>query len=237
MTSDLRTIYILAGGHSRRMGTDKAMLPFGGQTLLEYQIDRCRPFFREVVVLSGQRNYPVPVRHIHDIHPDGGPVSGIHSALRDASEGPSEMDSAAIMAVDLPMVSAGVLRMMASTGIPDDADALVADAAPVPGAASRTGKGNSGPDPVHYDNAPNDTAPMDHATLQQMNWMTRQPLLGIYSLSVNPELESYFQSGDGSVMGLLDRLRVKVFPVQPAEIRNINTHEEYEEIRAGISPE
>ena len=255
MMSHQRTIYILSGGHSRRMGTDKALLSFGEQSLLEYQIERCQPFFYEVLLLSGQRNYPVPVRHVHDVRPDAGPLCGLLSALRDAidmgepgrgggstadvpenlpveSRNPSEEPSVAIMAVDLPMVSTGVLRMMATTVMPEGVDAFIADAAPVPGSSAQTAGGRAGSDPSHHD-----TAPMNPDILQQLNWMTRQPLLGIYRCSVIPELEEYLNRGDGSVMGFLDRVRVKAFPVKPDEIRNINTREEYEEIHNRISTE
>ncbi len=40
---------IFAGGKSSRMGRDKALLPFGGQTsLARYQYERLRPFFSSV---------------------------------------------------------------------------------------------------------------------------------------------------------------------------------------------
>ena len=41
------TAILLAGGKSRRMGCDKAMLPFEGGTLLEWQIRKLRQLHLE----------------------------------------------------------------------------------------------------------------------------------------------------------------------------------------------
>ena len=38
-------LVLLCGGLSTRMGTNKAFLPFGKYTLIEYQVQRFRPYF------------------------------------------------------------------------------------------------------------------------------------------------------------------------------------------------
>ena len=41
-------LVILCGGSSTRMGTDKALLPFGNACLIEYLVRRFRPFFPKI---------------------------------------------------------------------------------------------------------------------------------------------------------------------------------------------
>ena len=52
-----RAAVVLCGGHSRRMGRDKAWLPFGEVTLLEHVAERVAPLVDELVVVAraGQR--------------------------------------------------------------------------------------------------------------------------------------------------------------------------------------
>ena len=46
--------FVGAGGHSRRMGRDKALLRWGGGTLLDHAITRLRAVCLEVRILSGR---------------------------------------------------------------------------------------------------------------------------------------------------------------------------------------
>ena len=41
-------LVLLCGGLSTRMGTNKAFLPFGEYTLIEYQVRRFRPNFEKI---------------------------------------------------------------------------------------------------------------------------------------------------------------------------------------------
>ena len=41
-------LVLLCGGLSTRMGTNKAFLPFGKYTLIEYQVQRFRPYFEKI---------------------------------------------------------------------------------------------------------------------------------------------------------------------------------------------
>jgi molybdenum cofactor guanylyltransferase len=75
--------FVLAGGKSTRMGTDKAALELEGQTLLEHALAILRQVAAEVAVLGGRQlygSYGVPV--IEDIYPGCGPLGGIHAALK-----------------------------------------------------------------------------------------------------------------------------------------------------------
>lgn len=88
---------ILAGGASRRMGRDKATLPYRGATLLQYQIDRYRPLGSVAVSVARPGAYPfTDALELVDRYPDAGPLNGI---LAGFSTGAPEL---LLTAVDLP---------------------------------------------------------------------------------------------------------------------------------------
>lgn len=78
---------ILAGGENRRMeGKMKALLPFGGQLLIERQIEQMQKVCDEIIVVTNQPSLFLPVldkkiRIITDYFPSKGPLSGMHAAL------------------------------------------------------------------------------------------------------------------------------------------------------------
>lgn len=126
MTSDLtqRTVQklsaaILAGGASRRMGTDKALLTLAGRTLLERAIAGVEEVAAETFVVGDRTTYHrfgVPV--VADGFPDAGPLGGIATALRSAAH-----DDVLIVACDMPFLSRPLLRAMAD--LPREYDVLV----------------------------------------------------------------------------------------------------------------
>ena len=110
---------ILAGGASRRMGTDKALLSLAGRTLLERAIARVASVADDVQIV-GERNayhrFGVPV--VPDAFPGAGTLGGIATALRHARH-----DAVLVVACDMPFLSVRLLTAMAEQ--PSDADALV----------------------------------------------------------------------------------------------------------------
>lgn len=74
---------VLAGGKSTRMGTNKALLPLGQQSLLDTIVAVLRPLFAEIIVVSNtpELYQGLNVRLARDIVPDRGPLSGIHAGL------------------------------------------------------------------------------------------------------------------------------------------------------------
>lgn len=81
MTLDATAI-ILAGGESRRMGRDKADLPWGNASILNYMADMLQKVCREVIVVSNiARAMESSVKVVADIIPHCGPLSGIHAGL------------------------------------------------------------------------------------------------------------------------------------------------------------
>ena len=69
---------VLAGGQSSRMGQDKALLPFKGETLLHHQVQLLRHVCSRVVV-SGEY---VGFDCVKDSETKCGPISGIYSVAK-----------------------------------------------------------------------------------------------------------------------------------------------------------
>ena len=95
--------YVLAGGKSSRMGSDKALLNMEGQTAIERQCEILETFCVQGVFIAGARSselskFSWPV--IQDSMLDQGPLIGIISALQHAENG-----IAVILAVDLLAIS------------------------------------------------------------------------------------------------------------------------------------
>lgn len=72
---------ILAGGQSSRMGLDKTLLEFEGQTLLQRAIDRMRSVFPEVVVSVRAHREDIDVAQVVDEACASGPLSGMCAGL------------------------------------------------------------------------------------------------------------------------------------------------------------
>jgi molybdopterin-guanine dinucleotide biosynthesis protein A len=110
---------VLAGGASRRMGTDKALMTLAGQTLLERALRGVANVADDVVVVGDRtpyHRYGVPV--VADEFPGAGPLGGIATALRCARH-----EYVLVVACDMPFLSAPLLQAMAD--LPRDYDALV----------------------------------------------------------------------------------------------------------------
>ncbi|MFA9477005.1 molybdenum cofactor guanylyltransferase [Phycisphaerales bacterium AB-hyl4] len=81
--------YVLAGGQSRRFGSDKARALLDGEPLVVRLTRQLKPMSRSVTVIAGQADAyaDLGLRTIADVHPGCGPMAGLHAALRDVGEG------------------------------------------------------------------------------------------------------------------------------------------------------
>jgi molybdopterin-guanine dinucleotide biosynthesis protein A len=101
--------FVVAGGQSRRMGSDKALLRWGGGTLLDHAITRLRAVCREVRILSGRepryadRGLPVDIDRVSD----GGPLAGLATALSVAAP-----RAVLLLGVDMPFVTVALLARL-----------------------------------------------------------------------------------------------------------------------------
>lgn len=93
------TAIVLAGGQSRRMGRDKALLPVAGRPMIERIVEMLRPFFEEILVSSAEpdRYSFLGERIVVDSEPGQGPLRGVASALACSSH-----DTNLVVACDVP---------------------------------------------------------------------------------------------------------------------------------------
>ncbi|SDB44519.1 molybdopterin-guanine dinucleotide biosynthesis protein A [Pseudobutyrivibrio sp. YE44] len=98
-----RTLVILCGGDSSRMGTKKALLPFEDKTMVEYIYDKFSPFFDKIYLSVNERgdlaHLGLNAQEIPDISRNAGPYGAILSCLTMVSG-----DRAFFMTVDTPFL-------------------------------------------------------------------------------------------------------------------------------------
>jgi len=99
--------FVLAGGRSSRMGSDKAFLHFEGRTLLARALDLLRALTPEVRIVGPAAKFAPYGLVIEDVYPGRGPLAGIHAALCAST---TELNL--ILAVDLPLATAALLRFI-----------------------------------------------------------------------------------------------------------------------------
>jgi molybdenum cofactor cytidylyltransferase len=94
---------ILAAGDSRRMGTPKALLPWGGTTLLEHAIQQARAAqVSDIVVVLGPATQHLELTDVTiRLNPD--PETGRSASIRLGSQDiPDDVDAILIQSVDQP---------------------------------------------------------------------------------------------------------------------------------------
>jgi len=104
-------LLVLAGGMSRRIGRDKALLELNGQPLIEIVIEHLRPLFDRVIISSaGGESFPdIDACEVADIYPGCGSLGGLHAGLKEAAPNP-----VFAVACDMPFVNPGLVRMLVS---------------------------------------------------------------------------------------------------------------------------
>jgi molybdopterin-guanine dinucleotide biosynthesis protein A len=112
---------VLAGGAGRRIGGDKAIVELEGRALILYPLEALHEVCEDVVVVAKRDTMLPPLAGVADlwIEPDEPrhPLAGVGHALRLAMG-----RSVLVVAVDLPLVDAATLRLLAET---DPGDAAV----------------------------------------------------------------------------------------------------------------
>ena len=102
---------ILAGGQSRRMGFNKALLDVGGRPLISILIDRIRPLTNQILISSNDcssyqfLNFPV----VPDHYRGHGPLAGLHAGMLW-----NVCSLYVVLACDLPNLHASLLRNLLS---------------------------------------------------------------------------------------------------------------------------
>lgn len=102
------TGFVIAGGKSSRMGTEKALLCVQGKSLIDRAIAQARVISEDILIVGPKEIFSAYGRIVTDIYKDCGPLGGIHAAL-----GRSQTDLNLMIAVDTPFVSRDFLQYLA----------------------------------------------------------------------------------------------------------------------------
>ncbi|MGD1078856.1 MAG: molybdenum cofactor guanylyltransferase [Candidatus Sulfotelmatobacter sp.] len=106
ISADL-TAFVLAGGKSTRMGTDKAFVTLDGRTLLARALELARSVTPNVRIVGDPAKFAPFAPVVEDVFRGCGPLGGIHAALR-----ASQTNLNLILAVDVPFVSPALLQYL-----------------------------------------------------------------------------------------------------------------------------
>ncbi|MEE8370008.1 MAG: molybdenum cofactor guanylyltransferase [Dehalococcoidia bacterium] len=113
---------VLAGGSSRRLGQDKALLQFGDAPLLKIVVDRTTQVCDHVVVAVDRperyQELRLSAKLVADAAPGLGPISGLQTGLQAC-----DAEHILVVACDLPFLNVELLRFMAD--LPRSYQALV----------------------------------------------------------------------------------------------------------------
>lgn len=111
---------VLAGGESRRFGTNKAFAPLHGVPLVEHALEVMRKIFSEVLIITDTPDlysqFGVPV--FQDFEPHQGPLGGIFTAFQKTRN-----DKVFVVGCDMPLLEQDAIRQILEAG--RDADAAV----------------------------------------------------------------------------------------------------------------
>ena len=107
--------FILAGGASSRMGTDKSQLRLERQTFTE-RIAETLLKITDSVTIVGRDSDESSLPSVADVYPKWGALGGVHAALTACSR-----EWAIVVACDLPFVTAELFEYLAALRMDQDA--------------------------------------------------------------------------------------------------------------------
>lgn len=184
---------ILAGGESRRMGSDKSLLPIQGARFIDHVYARLADLFDEVIIVTNAPDLysDIPCRKVSDIYRGQGALAGIHAGLMHARQ-----KQIFVVACDMPFVTQDVVREICAAAEQGDLVLPIS---------------SSGHEPLH----------------------------ALYAKTCLPAMEQVLATGKKRIISFFDQVRVVEFPserlqqLDPQEqsFRNINTPEEYFQLR------
>jgi len=111
--------WVLAGGASSRMGTDKALLNVEGRALVEIAANAVREAAGSATIVGRPEAFrDLGVAAIPDLREGAGPLGGIEAVLKS-----SDAEWNLVVACDMPRLRTEVLRSILERGLEDE-DAL-----------------------------------------------------------------------------------------------------------------
>jgi molybdenum cofactor guanylyltransferase len=104
---------VLCGGKSSRMGTSKALLPFGPETMLQRVVRLLSEVVAPIVVVAASDQelpgLPADVIVTRDEQQGRGPLEGLRAGLKAL---PAGVDAAYVTSCDVPLLEIGFVRQM-----------------------------------------------------------------------------------------------------------------------------
>lgn len=108
---------ILAGGESKRMGSDKGLMTQQGKPFVQTVIEAAKAVTSRIMIISNNDDYKrfgYPV--YHDIIPDKGPAGGIYTGLCN-----SKYDANLVLSCDIPFAETSLISVLVSRFGKEDA--------------------------------------------------------------------------------------------------------------------
>jgi molybdopterin-guanine dinucleotide biosynthesis protein A len=116
-----KSLIILAGGKSRRMGVPKPILLVNQKRLIDYSIERIKDLFDDVLVVVKENSQCIePYICVYDNFSEYAPIFGLYSGLKT-----SKSFINLILACDMPFVKRELVHFLLEKAEKSDADALV----------------------------------------------------------------------------------------------------------------
>lgn len=114
------SVAILAGGQSRRMGTDKSLLKLNEKPLLAHVVERLTPLALPIMLVTNtpQHHAAFGLPMVSDVYPQRGSLGGLYTALHY-----SPAEYTLCVACDMPFLNVDLLRYLLT--LCGDADAVV----------------------------------------------------------------------------------------------------------------
>lgn len=104
------TVFILCGGKSSRMHSEKGLVLFQNKPFIEHIIQAILPISDTIKLITATKEYDyLPYQKIPDLITDKGPMGGIYTALSH-----SETEFNLILSCDIPLISTELLSELIS---------------------------------------------------------------------------------------------------------------------------
>ena len=111
MSSNFHNIpcFILAGGQSKRIGVNKALIEIGGERLIDIMIRKLSEVFSELFLITiPEHNYPdIKQKKIFDIIPNKSSLGAVYTGLIE-----SKVSHSFFLACDMPFISIEFIKFM-----------------------------------------------------------------------------------------------------------------------------
>ncbi len=110
--------YILCGGKSSRMRTEKGLVNYLNKPFIQWVIEAVKPITKSIFLVTDNQNYRdfgFPL--VLDIYKDKGPIGGIFSALNH-----SENEYNLLLSCDIPNITTSVINKYLISNLSNDTD-------------------------------------------------------------------------------------------------------------------